>query len=72
VTSKAEQTAWKKRLKARSVKFWEEDHGEQQSVYFQDPNGIVLEITTPSSEGQYPLNPAAHDVVKQWMENERG
>lgn len=72
VASKAEQAAWKERLETRGVKFWEEDHGTQQSVYFRDPNGIVLEITTPASEGSYTLNPAAHDVVKHWMESERG
>jgi catechol 2,3-dioxygenase-like lactoylglutathione lyase family enzyme len=42
-------TAWKRRLELSGVSFWEEDHGTQRSVYFEDPNGIVLEITTPAS-----------------------
>jgi catechol-2,3-dioxygenase len=28
---------------------WEEDHGRQHSLYFADPNGVILEITTPAS-----------------------
>jgi glyoxylase I family protein len=71
VASKTEQTAWKKRLKAQGVAFSEEDHGTQQSIYFQDPNGIVLEITTPASDGNLARNPAAADVVREWLENER-
>jgi glyoxylase I family protein len=42
-------SAWKRRLEQRGVSFWEEDHETQRSVYFEDPNGIVLEITTPPS-----------------------
>lgn len=72
VTSEKEQTAWKERLRTRGVKFSEEDHGTQQSIYFQDPNGIMLEITTPASEGSHTGRPAAHEMVKQWMEKERG
>ena len=30
--------------------FWEERHGEQRSVYFPDPDGVVLEITWPPSK----------------------
>jgi glyoxylase I family protein len=73
VASKRERTAWKQRLEKHGVTFSEEDHGAQQSLYFQDPNGIVLEITSPPSPGQYATaEPGAHDVVKQWLENDRG
>lgn len=40
---------WKRKLESRGVAFWEEEHEAQRSVYFEDPNGIVLEITTPPS-----------------------
>ncbi len=40
---------WKQRLDVAGVANWEEDHGSQRSLYFEDPNGIVLEITTPPS-----------------------
>jgi catechol 2,3-dioxygenase-like lactoylglutathione lyase family enzyme len=42
--------AWKKKLQAANVKFWEEDHGDQQSIYFADPNDIIWEITAPPSK----------------------
>ncbi len=40
---------WRAKIEAAGLKFWEEDHGGQQSLYFEDPNGIVLEITSPPS-----------------------
>ena len=39
---------WKRRLKAASIDFREEDHGEQRSIYFEDPSGNILEITSPA------------------------
>jgi len=72
VASAAEYGRWKRHLRAHGVGFAEEDHGSQQSIYFKDPNGVVLEITTPSSAQQATADPHAHDVVKRWMEAERG
>lgn len=40
---------WRRKLRAARLDFWEEAHGRQKSLYFEDPNGIVLEITTPPS-----------------------
>jgi catechol 2,3-dioxygenase-like lactoylglutathione lyase family enzyme len=45
--SKAALNDWKQRLQRHEVSFREEDHGSQRSLYFEDPNGITLEITTP-------------------------
>jgi catechol 2,3-dioxygenase-like lactoylglutathione lyase family enzyme len=45
--SKQALSDWKQRLQRHEVPFREEDHGSQRSLYFEDPNGIVLEITTP-------------------------
>lgn len=58
--------SWRDRLKARGVSFHEEDHGTQRSLYFDDPNGIVLEVTTPRI-GAAP-NPAAKSVVRDWLQ----
>ncbi|CAN5602526.1 N/A [soil metagenome] len=33
-------------LKARGIEFRFEDHGIAHSIYFRDPNGLNLEITT--------------------------
>jgi catechol 2,3-dioxygenase-like lactoylglutathione lyase family enzyme len=58
---------WKRRLSRHGVSFWEEDHGTQRSIYFSDPNGVLLEITSPSSEVGLPRNADAARVVAQWV-----
>ncbi len=63
-----ELAAWKARLRAGQVEFWEEDHGAQRSIYFADPNGMVLEVTTPTSESAIPPNQDARDTVLRWVE----
>jgi len=50
VPTRAELNVWKVKLTKAKVAFWEEDHGDQQSVYFADPNDIIWEITAPPSE----------------------
>ena len=44
-----ELAAWRKRLREAGVDFREEDHGAQRSIYFEDPSGNVLEITSSPS-----------------------
>jgi catechol 2,3-dioxygenase-like lactoylglutathione lyase family enzyme len=66
-SSTADLASWKARLSAAKVDFWEEDHDTQQSIYFADSNGIILEITTPESAPASTPNPTAPDVVKRWM-----
>jgi catechol-2,3-dioxygenase len=67
VASDAEQEQWKARLRHHQVAFTEEDHGRQHSIYFSDPNGIVLEVTTPASNRD--LQPDAHAArqVQRWI-----
>jgi len=71
VSSGAEQEQWKERLRRHGVAFSEEDHGKQHSIYFSDPNGIVLEVTTPPSSA--PLQPAAPAAqrVQAWIDKLR-
>lgn len=64
-TAKPALATWRKTLASHDVPFWEEDHGDQQSLYFEDPNGIVLEVTTPRAE--VAANPAALGVVRAWL-----
>lgn len=66
--SMRELESWKRRLRAAKVKVAEEDHGDQQSIYFTDPNGVTLEITTPPSGKALPRDPDADGVVRQWLE----
>jgi catechol 2,3-dioxygenase-like lactoylglutathione lyase family enzyme len=59
---------WKDRLRAYSIGFSEEDHGTQCSIYFEDPNGHVLEITAPASERTGKANAPAAAAVKAWLD----
>jgi catechol 2,3-dioxygenase-like lactoylglutathione lyase family enzyme len=66
VPSERDLDAWRRRLADAQVAIREEDHGTQRSIYFTDPSGTVLEITTPSSDA-VAVVPAAHDVVARWL-----
>jgi catechol-2,3-dioxygenase len=59
--------AWRTRLRAADVRFWEEDHGAQQSIYFEDPDGVVLEITAPPSALASTPGERAEQVVRRWL-----
>ena len=71
VETAADQLAWRERLAKAGVAFWEEDHGDQQSIYFADPNGVVLEITTPPSAAPAHASPDALARARAWIEAER-
>ena len=43
-----ELASWKLRLAAAGVAWREEDHGDQRSIYFDDPGANTLEITAPA------------------------
>ena len=58
---------WRRKLKAAKVDFWEEDHGTQKSLYFEDPNGTVLEITAPPSRARAKTRKAALTAAQAWM-----
>ena len=47
---------WKRRLAAARVAYREEDHGGgQRSIYFDDPSGNTLEITSPAARTVRPM-----------------
>lgn len=58
--------AWRGRLRAAGVDFWEENHGEQTSIYFPDPDGVILEITWPASTVAKVESPSARLAVRRW------
>jgi len=66
--SAAALQSWRKKLRAKKVTFWEETHGPQRSLYFEDPNGIVLEITAPPSRPAKTTRQAALDKALRWIE----
>jgi catechol 2,3-dioxygenase-like lactoylglutathione lyase family enzyme len=65
--SEAEIDLWRSRLSQHAVDFWEERHGEQRSVYFADPDGVVLEITWPASSTYNIEYPGALLEAQRWI-----
>ena len=46
------------------------DHGFIRSIYFRDPNGYVIELTTPTGRHAEALDPdrsGAHDILARWQ-----
>jgi catechol 2,3-dioxygenase-like lactoylglutathione lyase family enzyme len=67
VATARELAAWKRRLRANAIAFSEEEHGPtQRSIYFEDPNGIVLELTSPPAK-RTRRDPAAAKVIADWI-----
>jgi catechol 2,3-dioxygenase-like lactoylglutathione lyase family enzyme len=66
VASPEDQEGFRSRLQAAAVAFWEEDHGPQHSLYFPDPNGVILEITTPATTLGEP-DPTARTRAEAWI-----
>ena len=67
VASPAEQQAWRERLQRHGIAFSEETHAQQRSIYFKDPNGTVLEVTTPASATAAVPDAAAAETVRRWL-----
>ena len=58
---------WQHRLAAAGVEFWLEHHGDQRSIYFPDPDGVIIEITWPRTRVHGISNPGAHAAVRSWL-----
>ena len=43
------------------------DHGFIHSIYFRDPNGYVIELTTPVGEGGFTGADKAHANLASWQ-----
>ena len=66
--SLAELARWRKKLDALGIEYTEETHGRQKSIYFEDPNGTVLEITAPPSNAAKETKRAALQQARAWIE----
>jgi catechol 2,3-dioxygenase-like lactoylglutathione lyase family enzyme len=65
--SEADIDLWCSRLSQHGVDFWEEHHAEQRSIYFADPDGVVLEITWPASRVIPTERLDALAAAQRWM-----
>jgi catechol 2,3-dioxygenase-like lactoylglutathione lyase family enzyme len=60
--------AWRLRLAKHNIAIREEDHGTQHSLFIEDPDHTVWEITSPASGRGFAEEPAqAQVVVEQWL-----
>ena len=67
VASADELDGWRGRLRRHGIPWSEETHAHQHSLYFKDPNGIMLEVTTPASVAPLEPDAAAAQAVRRWI-----
>ncbi len=58
---------WRGRLERAGIDFWEERHGEQRSIYFPDPDGVIFEITWPRAPVPHTASPPALEHARAWI-----
>ena len=66
--STAALTKWRKKLDVHGIAYWEEKHGRRKSLYFEDPNGTVIEVTAPPSKAGRKTKRAALETARAWIE----
>lgn len=66
--SVSDLAGWRLKLRKAGVRYWEEDHGAQQSIYFEDPDGVVLEVTAPPTRPTASRAERAAATVRRWIE----
>jgi catechol 2,3-dioxygenase-like lactoylglutathione lyase family enzyme len=74
VSSRDELLAAKTRLEVAGVTVWGiVDHHIIESIYFFDPNGLRVELTTPTipASEMEELGKRAHGELAHWMEQKR-
>lgn len=60
--------AWKHKLAQLEIAFREEDHTTQRSLFIEDPDHTVWEITSPASPNAFRADPSeARAVVARWI-----
>jgi catechol 2,3-dioxygenase-like lactoylglutathione lyase family enzyme len=60
--------AWRTRLAKHEIAVREEDHGPQRSLFIEDPDHTVWEITSPASPVAFSEDAAdASAVVERWL-----
>ncbi|UZE25900.1 VOC family protein [Pseudomonas sp. B21-056] len=70
VAGRDEIQYFKARLSDAGVQAFETDHGYCYSIYFHDPNGMQVELTTLVPQSQQMMDEAAvsaHEMLKKWL-----
>ena len=67
-SAEADLDLWRNRLSKAGVQFWEERHDEQRSLYFPDPDGVILEINWPRAVAPQVPNPDALERARAWID----
>jgi catechol 2,3-dioxygenase-like lactoylglutathione lyase family enzyme len=57
---------WRVKLTKAKIAHWEEEHGDRRSIFFEDPNGNVLQLISPPSTAALEENADALKIVKRW------
>lgn len=65
----AQLKSWARKLQSHGFAVRHEDHGDQQSIYFDDKSGLTWEITTARRE--FSIDPDARAVVESWLAEHR-
>ena len=65
--SASDLDVWRGRLEGAGVAFWEERHDDRRSLYFPDPDGVILEITWPRAEVPQAADPGATLRARSWI-----
>jgi catechol 2,3-dioxygenase-like lactoylglutathione lyase family enzyme len=68
----ADVDVWRERLGGAGVAFWEELHEDRRSLYFPDPDGVILEITWPRAVVPISVDPAALARARAWIASTAG
>jgi catechol 2,3-dioxygenase-like lactoylglutathione lyase family enzyme len=67
---KAQLNTWERKLTAAGFALRHEDHGDQQSIYFDDRSGLTWEITT-SRKKSAAADPDARATIDEWIAQHR-
>jgi catechol 2,3-dioxygenase-like lactoylglutathione lyase family enzyme len=67
VGSRPELDAWEARLREHGVDLIRHDHGIIDSIYFHDPNGVRLELTTSIDKEWNNRGEAATAALDRWI-----
>lgn len=67
--TKAQLASWERKLQAAGFTLRHEDHGDQQSIYFEDRSGLTWEITTARKKSA--VDADARATVDEWIAEQR-